>query len=227
MKKIIIFDLDNTFYEYQPTNYSALNSVFYSQNIFDSFEDFIKEYMDARNFVKKNFRDSASINNRGIYFKILLKNIKYSNLNYALELEKVYWDSFINSVNIDKELINILKSKKASDIKYHLYTNLNTEIQLYKLKKWKLNIFDKVVTSEEAGYEKPHNLFIEFVKEDLDLLFQSGYKFYAIGDDVENDLKPWKVLYNATTFLINSDYKDMFIDYSISLMKAVNIALED
>ena len=35
----------------------------------------------------KKFRDSTSINNRGKYFKILLKNINYSNLDYAAELE--------------------------------------------------------------------------------------------------------------------------------------------
>ena len=69
MKKIIIFDLDNTFYEYQSTNIKALNSVFSSQDIFDTFEKFFEQYMNARAFVKKNFRDSTSINNRGKYFK--------------------------------------------------------------------------------------------------------------------------------------------------------------
>ena len=55
MKKIIIFDLDNTFYEYQSTNIKALNSVFSSQDIFDTFEKFFEQYMNARAFVKKIF----------------------------------------------------------------------------------------------------------------------------------------------------------------------------
>ena len=89
--------MDNTFYEYQSTNIKALNSVFSSQDIFDTFEKFFEQYMNARAFVKKNFRDSTSINNRSKYFKILLKNINYSNLDYAAELENVYWESFITN----------------------------------------------------------------------------------------------------------------------------------
>ncbi len=227
MKKIIIFDLDNTFYEYQSTNIKALNSVFSSQDIFDTFEKFFEHYMNARAFIKKNFRDSTLINNRGKYFKVLLKNINYSNLDYAAELENVYWESFINVANIDEKVISYLESNKVNDIKYHLYTNLNTEIQLRKLNKWELNIFDKIVTSEDAGYEKPHSKFIKYVKPDLDILYKDGFKFYAIGDVIENDLKPWKKLYNATTFLINSDDKDRNVDYITSLSKSVSIAIED
>ena len=61
---------------------------------------------------------------------LLLKNINYSNLDYASELENVYWESFINAANIDEKAISYLESNKVNDIKYHLYTNLNTEIQL-------------------------------------------------------------------------------------------------
>lgn len=226
MKKIIIFDLDNTFYDYQPTNTSALKTVFSSQEFFDTFEKFLEEYLVARDFVKKNFRESTTINNRALYFKILLMKINYSDLSYAKVLEKIYWDSFIEAANINLKVINYLKTKKNDYIKYHLYTNLNTEIQLKKINKWKLNIFDKIVTSEEAGSEKPTPKFIKYVKADLDLLFQNGFKFYAIGDVVENDLKPWKELYNATTFLINSKNKDGNVDYITSLHKSVSIALE-
>ena len=43
--------------------------------IFDTFEKFFEQYMNARAFVKKNFRDSTSINNRGKYFKIFKLSI--------------------------------------------------------------------------------------------------------------------------------------------------------
>jgi FMN phosphatase YigB (HAD superfamily) len=226
LKKIIIFDLDNTFYDYQPANTKALKAVFSSLEIFDTFEKFLEEYLVARDVVKKNFRDSTTINNRALYFKILLMKINYSDLSYAKVLEKIYWDSFIEAANINVKVINYLKTKKNDYIKYHLYTNLNTEIQLKKINKWKLNFFDKIVTSEEAGYEKPHPKFIKHVKADLDLLFQNGFKFYAIGDVVENDLKPWKELYNATTFLINSENKDRNVDFTTTLHKSVSIALK-
>ena len=43
MKKLIIFDLDNTFYNYQPTHEEALNAVFKIQNQYDR-KEFIEKY---------------------------------------------------------------------------------------------------------------------------------------------------------------------------------------
>ena len=42
MNKLVIFDLDNTFYSYKPTHQNALDSVYKSQTIFKSYDLFIK-----------------------------------------------------------------------------------------------------------------------------------------------------------------------------------------
>ena len=41
MRKIIIFDLDNTFYNYQNSHSSALRAVFSFQNEFDDYKEFL------------------------------------------------------------------------------------------------------------------------------------------------------------------------------------------
>ena len=64
--------------------------------------------------MKKNFRESTTINNRALYFKILLMKINYSDLSYAKVLEKIYWDSFIEAANINLKVINYLKTKKST-----------------------------------------------------------------------------------------------------------------
>ena len=96
-----------------------------------------------------------------------------------------------------------------------------------KLNIWKLNLFDKVVTSEEAGYEKPDKNFISFVEKDLNKLLEKKFKFYAVGDSVENDLKPWKIKYEAKTFLINNVEESNYVDYTIDLKDSLDIIFKD
>ena len=45
MNKLVIFDLDNTFYSYEPTHEKALDRVYNSQTIFKSYDLFIKNYI--------------------------------------------------------------------------------------------------------------------------------------------------------------------------------------
>ena len=227
MKKIIIFDLDNTFYNYQESHDLALNSVFNHQTLFTDYELFGNEYLKARKKVKTILKNSTSKNNRSIYFKLMLENINFLDLSYAVELEKLYWSHFINKTSIDNTVIKTLKKKKSEDTVYHLYTNLDTNTQLMKLNIWKLNLFDKVVTSEEAGYEKPDKNFISFVEKDLNKLLEKKFKFYAVGDSVENDLKPWKIKYEAKTFLINNIEESNYVDYTTDLKESLDIIFKD
>ena len=44
MKKLIIFDLDNTFYDYEKSHNHALLAVFNYQKYFLKFDDFLSEY---------------------------------------------------------------------------------------------------------------------------------------------------------------------------------------
>ena len=44
MKRLLILDLDNTFYKYDSSHTSGLLSVFEKQNIFGSYEEFILAY---------------------------------------------------------------------------------------------------------------------------------------------------------------------------------------
>ena len=41
MKRLIILDLDNTFYKYDSVTTSGLESVYENQNIFNTYDDFI------------------------------------------------------------------------------------------------------------------------------------------------------------------------------------------
>tara|TARA_B100001029_G_C15059593_1_gene457241 strand:+ start:2197 stop:2928 length:732 start_codon:yes stop_codon:yes gene_type:complete len=222
LKKIIIFDLDNTFYNYEEVQEVALKSVFTFQDKFKKYNEFNEQYQIAREEVKNKLGGSTSVNNRVIYFKTLLENIGEKDLSIALNYENVYWENFIKNANLNNELIKKIRNEKKEGYIYHLYTNLDTNTQLKKINYWNLDFFDKIVTSEEAGYEKPHEKFIEYVTKDLDKFKKENYKFYAIGDSVENDLRPWKILYDAETYLINNESDSKYVDCQGTFENCIN-----
>ena len=227
MKKIIIFDLDNTFYSYEITHLKALDQVFLNQKIINNKDAFLNSYSSARLRIKETLKDSTSINNRTLYFKALLEEIKHDDLTVAHELADIYWENFIRNADINSESLVKIRNSKSSKTVFHLYTNLNTDIQLKKIKAWNLDFFDKIVTSEDAGYEKPNKKFIEHVSSDLENFKKEGYDFFAVGDSVENDLKPWKLKFEAKTFLINGFSDDATVDFETTLDAAIERIFSD
>lgn len=216
MNKVVIFDLDNTFYEYQTTHDYSLRKLFEYQELYEEIEDFLNSYKKAKSQVKSIVGDSTSSHNRILYFKKMLENENKDPLK-ALDLEEKYWEIFINKVVISDEIYDLLRELIKQNTVLHLYTNLDTNTQLMKLKKWNLNCFNKVITSEDVGCEKPGLRFILEAKNYLDEYYKKSFKFFAIGDDVKNDLEPWKKEYKAETYLINNKSESDFVDFQLSI----------
>ncbi len=197
--------------------------VFDNQNIFQDFEKFTNAYNQARKISKIPLVNNASSHNRAIYFKKMLDLEHIKKYKLVNTFTNLYWEAFMESAEISKQVKDLIIKNKGKDTQYHLYTNMVTDIQMQKISLWGLDFFDKIVTSEEVGVEKPSEKFIEFVIDDLEKLKELNYSFYAIGDDINNDLKPWKIRFNANTFLVNNDSKSRYVDYSLSLFESLNI----
>ncbi len=203
MNKVIIFDLDNTFYDYEHSHLLALRSVFTSQNYFVSYEEFIKEYEKTKHTVQARLVDNPSRHSKLIYFKDLFN--EKIDLKKIHDLEIIYWNVFIKSTEIDKESIKLLINRKESKDFYFLFTNQNTNIQLKKINSWGLNFFDLVITSEEVGFEKPNKQFFDYADNYVsERVEKMDSKIYAVGDDYRNDIKFWQNKYNAKSYLIDN-----------------------
>ena len=216
MSKVVIFDLDNTFYKYQATHDYSINKLFEHQQLYRDIENFLNSYEKAKSQVKSIVGESTSSHNRILYFKKMLENENKDPL-MAIDLEKKYWEIFINQVVINNKIYELLSILRKQNAILHLYTNLDTNTQLMKLKIWNLNYFNKIITSEDVGCEKPDLRFILEVKNYLDEFYKKNFKFFAIGDDVKNDLEPWKIEYKAETYLINNKSDSDFVDFQLSI----------
>ena len=179
MNKVVIFDLDNTFYKYQATHDYSINKLFEYQELYEEIEDFLNSYKKAKSQVKSIVGDSTSSHNRILYFKKMLENENKDPL-IALDLEEKYWQIFINKVVINDEIYDLLRELMKQNAVLHLYTNLDTNTQLMKLKKWNLNYFNKIITSEDVGCEKPGLRFILEAKNYLDEYYKKVLNFLLL-----------------------------------------------
>jgi len=203
MKRLFIFDLDNTFYKYNSSHKYGLESVYDNQKIFNTYESFLLAYEDIKLSVHRDIPESPSKHSKLIYFK----NLFYKDLSSSeiIMLENTYWDSFIKNVELQKTAIDLLKAKKNRENVYVLFTNQNLSTQLRKINAWNLNFFDEIITSEEAGYEKPSLKFFNFVSPVIERYHDKGYDLFALGDDFNNDLSFWLENYFAKGYLIDND----------------------
>tara|TARA_B100000161_G_scaffold192403_1_gene139502 strand:+ start:2001 stop:2687 length:687 start_codon:yes stop_codon:yes gene_type:complete len=225
MKKLFIFDLDNTFYEYDEAHNLGLKKVFNSQEIFNSFDDFYSSYENVKKKVHTMIPENPSKHSKLIYFKNMFMDLNSSKI---LDFEEIYWSEFISKAKLQKKAIEMLKVKKDPNYVYFLFTNQNLNIQLRKIMEWKLNFFNKVITSEEAGYEKPHINFFNFVSTDVAEYANNGYKIYALGDDYDNDINYWVDNFSAEGYLINNSEEqpgsknDIFFTLNEAIVKIFN-----
>ena len=189
LPKAIIFDTDNTLYSYAPANELALKSVFTKAEILldvnrNLFEEKFKE---ARLEIKKRICNQASSHSRLLYIQrtILLIGFK-TQLLLTLDFEQTYWRTFLQSCKLFPNLRELLNKLNNLNIQTAIITDLNSQIQFRKIIFFGLEqYFDYVVTSEEAGFDKPSKAPFELALKKLDLL---PNECWMIGDNLNADI---------------------------------------
>ena len=164
-KSVILLDMDDTIYEYKPCHESALKKVYevYKKTKNVSYGSFLLKYENAKKEVKKLTKNQGASHSRFLYFQHMLETEnKKTMFSETVLFSKIYWDSFIKKMTLNKWVIPFLKYCKNNDKKVVVVTDLTSEIQFRKI--IKLGIKDYInfiVTSEEAGIEKPSNIIFK------------------------------------------------------------------
>lgn len=203
-KKAILLDLDNTLYKYEPCHQYALRVCwqYFPKDNLISLEQFKKNYETARQDVKKHTFGQAASHSRFLYFQRFLEKINgKTNINLTIKLEKLYWESFFKKMKLFDGVLDFLRKCRKNNIKVCLITDLTAKIQFEKINHLKIGQYlDFVVSSEEAGRDKPHqNIFSLALKK----LKMRPCDIVLIGDDYEKDLAGGEKM-GIKTILINS-----------------------
>lgn len=186
----ILFDTDNTLYPYQPAHNAALDAV--RKKVVSSFsisnEDFDSAFEEARRQVKVRLKHTASSHSRLLYLQRMLEILGLgSQVLLALDFEQTYWRTFLGNAVLFDEVKELLDDIRLLGIPTAIVTDLTAQIQFRKVVFFGLDhYFDYIITSEEAGHDKPHAACFDIA---LEKMRPKGDLIWMIGDNPVNDIK--------------------------------------
>ena len=219
MINTVIFDFDNTIYDYDKSNNKALEYLFNSiSSDFNIDINIIKKLYYEINKNIKSSNNSSNKFNKIIYIKQLFESLNINLINIDKYLN-IYNTHFDNNLELYEEVLEIIILFKEHNIKIGLLSNNIFEQQYKKLKKLNiLQYFDAIQTSDECGEEKPNiNMFLSILNK-LNVMPQNTI---FIGDNLEHDIIPSLKLgilpfyfkYDLNSNIILEDKYIIFNDY--------------
>src|SRR3989344_1789917 len=135
-KKAILFDLDNTLYEYEPIHQEALKKTYdvLKKEIKISFNEFLKLFKLSKSEIQRELAGTASSHNRVLYFQRLIEKTHNTiESEIVLKLYDAYWNNFLANMKLRKGALETLKELKKMGYKTAIVSDLTTQIQLRKM----------------------------------------------------------------------------------------------
>ncbi|MDP1955343.1 MAG: HAD family hydrolase [Polaromonas sp.] len=195
-----LFDTDNTLYSYEPAHAAAQQAV--REKVVTTFsisaEDFDKAFKEARSQVKRRLKDTAASHSRLLYLQRMLEIMGLgSQVLLALDFEQTYWRTFLSNAVLFDGVKELLDDIRLLGIPTAIVTDLTAQIQFRKVVYFGLDhYFDYIVTSEEAGFDKPHEAPFQIA---LEKMRPAGDCVWMIGDNPVNDIRGAREKINAVT----------------------------
>lgn len=202
----VFFDLDNTLYPYAPCNAAGKQAAWDRATDLGyelDRESFEARYQEARSEVKRELAGTASAHERFLYFKRLIEiHTGTHKARHALELGEAYWESYIDEMELFDDVVETFDAIAEAGLDIAIVSNLTTRIQLKKIQHLGIESnVDLVVTSEEAGSEKPASIMFTLPLSQLDL---RPSEVVMVGDSVPADIEGGNAV-GLTTVLFNAD----------------------
>ena len=187
--KAVIFDTDNTLYPYDTAHSAAIVAVKKkAKNILGiSQKEFEKAYEVARKEIKLQLGETASSHSRLLYFQKTIESLGLrTRILVTLDLEQTYWRTFLTNAQLFSHVKEFILLLKSNGIATANITDLTAQIQFRKMVYFGLDEhFDYVVTSEEAGHDKPDPRPFQIA---LDKLKIDAEEIWMIGDSASADM---------------------------------------
>jgi putative hydrolase of the HAD superfamily len=186
MLKGILFDFDDTLYNYHNSNSIALTALF--ENISKNHLLDISVIEEKYNKINKDVKVS---NNHAIKFnKIIYIKLLLSELNiHVYRLEQyinIYNTEFYKNLELFDKVVDVLQLLKDNHIKMAICSNNNFQQQYNKLVYTGIiKYFDVIETSDIHSEEKPHPNLISSIIQKMDI--ESHYCGY-LGDNYDHDV---------------------------------------
>jgi putative hydrolase of the HAD superfamily len=189
LPKLVIFDLDDTFYDYDAAHGAATAALAAKaqERLGPSGARFIEALAAARGALKADLGPIAAAHDRLLYMHRAFEGLGLkSQPLLALDFEQTYWRAFLDASTLRDGARALVDTLRSLAIDRALVTDLTTRIQFRKLVYHGLDeAFDYIVTSEEAGADKPDERVWALLRRKIGNI--EG-PVWAIGDDPIKDI---------------------------------------
>lgn len=196
----VLFDTDNTLYPYDPANAAAVAAVVAkATQMFTIDAGQVRTALEqARTQTKQRLGDTASSHSRLLYYQRMLELLGLgSQVLLALDLEQTYWRTFLSNAVLFDGLKEFLDELRLAGVPTAIVTDLTAQIQFRKIVYFGLDhFFDYIVTSEEAGFDKPHPAPFRIAVEKMR---PTGDCIWMVGDNPVNDIAGARKAIGAVT----------------------------
>lgn len=187
--KGVFLDLDNCLYSYDSCHVPAHEAVLalLVKKIGRPAKDISTPLATSRQDVKRATGDTASSHSRLLYFQKTVETLlKKTDLSLTQKLHDLYWSTYFSHMTLYPGVREFLSFLKSRHIRVAFVTDQAADLQMKKLLHLGLETsFDFLVTSEEAGHDKPHPSIFQLALQKLNLTPQD---VLMIGDEPEKDV---------------------------------------
>lgn len=187
--KNIYFDLDNTLWDFKANSEETLKELFtsYFPDKENEFKNFLSVYYPINDKLWVLYR-------KGLVSKDVLREKRFAESFKQLKINHLKAYDFANDylttcpykTKLFPHSLEILDYLKQKDYRLFLLTNGFKEIQQIKVAQSGLQkYFQKLITSEDSGYKKPHKKMFQYA---LKSCHSKKNQSLMIGDDLDADI---------------------------------------
>jgi putative hydrolase of the HAD superfamily len=190
MTRAVLFDLDDTLYPYEPSHAAGLaaacGALAAARGV--PHDSLPAAYYAARERAFERLGPIAAAHSRHLYFKWVLEELGGEfDASLAHALAETYWAAALAAMRPAPGAEALLRVLRAAGVRLGVLTDLTVGIQMRKLTRLGMaGAFDVVVTSEEAGRDKPDPAGFRLACERLGV---EPTACVMIGDNPVNDIQ--------------------------------------
>ncbi|MGN8799755.1 HAD family hydrolase [Candidatus Merdisoma sp. HCP28S3_D10] len=189
MIKEVIFDIDGTLYDYERGNAEgvARMTAYAKKELGIGPEEFMAEYKRLYEEAKKKLgTDNATIHSRTIRLQNMMENWGKPIFPHVEKLYHLYWGGLLEASEAEPGSIEAVRALRDMGVHIGIGTDMTVTMQYKKLERLGFAPYvDHIVTSQEAGHEKPHPEFMALCIEKAGC---SPEELVFVGDTFKKDV---------------------------------------